>query len=203
MADRDHRPRRQSRRRRHLTVADRSARRVAWAVEMGGVRMFTTRCGVWSLLVWSLAWIVGCSEAPPPTGGRDATVSCDPSWPCPEGWVGGASGGCGPAVLLCAPDGGAAPGACDLDALGSPRAFPTEDSGTGWRFGLLPDGEITGGWSEHMPPCAEGWNRLDDGSCVPCCESARPGRRPFQAGGARPPRRATVRAGPFRRRRRR
>lgn len=144
-------------------------------------------CVGWLLLAWMLVGVAGCSE-PPASSGRDAATTdastpCDASWPCPEGWVRGASGGCGPAVLLCAPDGGAARDACDLDALRSPQPFPAEDGGTGWRFGLLPDGAITGGWSERMPPCAEGWSRLDDGSCVPVLRECAAGSSAIPGGG--------------------
>jgi len=121
-------------------------------------------------MLGALWMLVGCDEAPVVSAdaGLDA-LPCEgrETWVCPTGWVRAASGGCGPAVILCAPDGGAAAGTCAGEDLHAPRPYPTEDGGTGWRFGLAADGAVTGGWSERMPACAEGWTRLEDGSCVP------------------------------------
>lgn len=117
-------------------------------------------------------FVTACEEEARPSDaaadrGRAEDAVCDPRWACAEGWVPSVSGGCGPAVILCDRDGGAAAGACDLAAIRAPSRFTAEDGGVGWRFGLQPDGAITGGWGEQMPACGEGWRRLDDGSCVP------------------------------------
>lgn len=124
----------------------------------------------------------GCSREVASRGGvdgGDAGVQL-PRWECPADWVPAVSGGCGPAVLLCAPDGGAAPGACE--GHDPARSRPVDDD-AGATFRLLPDGAIGGAWPEPGDPdgppaanwrpdagidqCPEGWSRRDDGACDP------------------------------------
>ena len=102
-------------------------------------------------------------------------------------------GGCGPAVLLCVPDGGAASGACAGHDLTRPPRVLLPDGGTVRGFYRLTDGGIGGGWPEPgdpdgppdegwIPPgvpaadwepdagirvCPVGWPRLADGTCDP------------------------------------
>ncbi len=67
---------------------------------------------------------------------------------CPAQWVRALVGGCGPAVLVCVPDGGAAPGACDgVDLSGRPS-----NGDGGGTFFRLPDGAIGGPWHEPGEP---------------------------------------------------
>lgn len=135
--------------------------------------------GWWMAL---LLLLVGCADDSMPT------VSQDAGWTCPAQWVPHAIGGCGPAVLLCRPDGGAAPGVCDRLDLTHPHSVGDRDSGTGTTFYWLPDGGIGGGWPESLPDtstvaaggntpsadwapdagipsCPAPWRRLDDGTC--------------------------------------
>lgn len=122
--------------------------------------------------------VAGCSD-----GGVEAPdVVARPSgrWACPVGWVAGEHGGCGPAVLLCAAGGGAAPHACDGVDLARPAVIALPDGGTARGFYRLPDGGIGGEWPQPDGPpdgrwapdagittCAEGWTRLPDGTCDP------------------------------------
>lgn len=102
-------------------------------------------------------------------------------------------GGCGPAVLLCVPDGGAAEGVCAGHELTRPPRIVLPDGGAVRGFYRLPDGGIGGGWPEPgdpagppnedwIPPgvpaadwepdagigvCPVGWPRLADGTCDP------------------------------------
>lgn len=126
-----------------------------------------------------LCLLAGCSTSTgstEPAGGSDAGAPC---FSCPPGWVRSAGGGCGPAVILCAPDGGAAAGACAGVDL---RRRPVAGDG-GAPFWLLPDGGIGGAWPEPDDPegppaadwhpqtgpsrCADGWQRAADGRCDP------------------------------------
>ncbi|MBI5518105.1 MAG: hypothetical protein HY909_30320 [Deltaproteobacteria bacterium] len=114
--------------------------------------------------------LVGCGEDPAPP--RQVA-----RWECPATWVAYERGGCGPAVLLCVPGGGAAPGACEGVDLSRPLMIALPDGGTVRGFYRLPDGGIGGGWPEPGDPdgspvvgiteCAEGWQRLPDGTCDP------------------------------------
>lgn len=102
----------------------------------------------WAVLVVALvALVVGCGEPAPAT--PDATVS---DWRCPATWVRHARGGCGPAVLLCVPDGGAAAGACDGVDLSRPPMGDDRDGGVATGFWRAPDGAIRGGWKEPGEP---------------------------------------------------
>jgi hypothetical protein len=140
--------------------------------------------------------------------------ACDGTarWQCPAEWVAHARGGCGPAVLLCAPGGGAAPGACDGIDLSRSHAVPDGDGGTTASFYRLPDGALGGGWhapgdlagppDEAWTPvvaqgapaadfapdagvalCATGWRRLADGTCDPMLRlDCPPGTAPLPGG---------------------
>src|SRR5690242_14511989 len=86
-------------------------------------------------------------------------------WTCPAGWVETDRGGCGPAVILCGPRGGARPGACD--GLDLTHADPTRGG-----FALAPDGTITGAWPEgdgtiEAPPAADWMPDLGSDPCAP------------------------------------
>jgi len=105
----------------------------------------------------------GASDA-----GSDAADAADVStrFPCPEGWVASEHGGCGPAVLLCAPDGGAAEGACVGNDPTSPTTVRDPDGVEGTRFYRLPDGGIGGAWSTPWV-CPAGWTNAPEGHCRP------------------------------------
>ncbi len=106
------------------------------------------------------ALLVACASPTPQTQPADAQPSDGGWWACPEGWVASAHGGCGPAVVLCASGGNAAPGACDGLDLRRPTTIVLPDGGTTRGFYLRPDGNIGGGWPEpgdpEGPP-AEDW----------------------------------------------
>ncbi|MBI5512857.1 MAG: DUF1565 domain-containing protein [Deltaproteobacteria bacterium] len=113
--------------------------------------------------------VAACEDLP-------AAPRTPPRWPCPAEWVAHGLGGCGPAVLLCARDGGAAAGACDGLDLALRRPLSAADPEAGEAFRLLPDGGIGGAWPEALPEltvvagiptCPEDWSRADDGTCTP------------------------------------
>ncbi|MBI5517794.1 MAG: hypothetical protein HY909_28745, partial [Deltaproteobacteria bacterium] len=95
-----------------------------------------------------------CSGVEPPSA-----PAAPPRWPCPPEWVAHAQGGCGPAVVLCPGDGGAAPGACE--GIDYTHPHPVGDGGTS--FYRLPDGAVGGGWPEALPELAE----VETGSLAP------------------------------------
>ena len=79
---------------------------------------------------------------------EDATIPARSAgrWTCPAGWVVGEHGGCGPAVLLCVPGGGAGQGACDGVDVSRPAMIALPDGGAVRGFYRLPDGGIGGAW---------------------------------------------------------
>jgi len=118
-------------------------------------------------------------------------LACDETYPasstsrlaCPEGWISTASGGCGPAVLLCAPDAGAPRGACEGVWPVAPRAVTDEDGTPGVAPYTLDGRRIGGGWGAALPPCPDSVARDEDGACawpVPPPDGALP------SGGAAP-----------------
>lgn len=118
---------------------------------------------------WTLVASLVCAAC----GGDDAAVDASPrAWGCPAGWVAGSRGGCGPAVLRCAPGGEAREGACAGVDLARPAPIALEDGGTVEGFRLLADGGVGGAWPEPGDPigvarCPEGWARGADGACDP------------------------------------
>lgn len=77
-----------------------------------------------SAVILALTSAIGCIGRPV-VGGEppDAAKAYPARWPCPSGWVHERFGACGPAALLCVPDGGAAPGACArVDLTRPPRS---------------------------------------------------------------------------------
>lgn len=130
---------------------------------------------------------------PEPDGSPDATdAASDASevgddtpgrWECPRDWVRYEAGGCGPAVLLCAADGGAASGACEGVDITRPHAVTDPDGGIGTSFYRLPDGGIGGGWSATPWTCPTGWRSLSDGTCDPAIPTDCPaGSSPLPGG---------------------
>lgn len=111
----------------------------------------------------ALTLVASCVEPAPP-------VAPSPTWACPAGWVASSLGGCGPAALLCARDGGSANDAC---AETPPDAI----------FVTRPDGPIGGRWREPDEPggaplpswrpdagftvCPAGWSLDRDRTCMP------------------------------------
>jgi hypothetical protein len=155
----------------------------------------------WIALVAALVGS-GCDEpasAPARDAGPSSLAACDggEAGACPEGWVRAAPGGCGPAALLCQPDGGAAPGACDDPRVRESTPFATDDGGTGWRFGVGPDGSITGGWNARPPMCPEGWRPQDDGACEPVMATCPEGSSPIPGGRCTPTAASDCPMGPF------
>ena len=132
--------------------------------------------GVWYTLggvaLGALLW--GCDEPAPPGVA---------TWPCPARWVRARGGGCGPAVLLCVSDGGAAAGACRGVDLADASVVPGPDGSTMRGFYRRSDGTIGGEWREPGEPdgppaetwrpetgvgeCRTGWLRSSDGTCNP------------------------------------
>lgn len=164
----------------------------------------------WVVLLAVLSrWLWGCessvtSMVTPPVDASPAT------WPCPSEWVAAARGGCGPAVVLCAPDGGAAPGACAGVDLS--RAHPVGDGGAGESFRLDPDGQIAGAWrlpgeaggppaptwspdagvgsppadwrpDAGIPTCPPGWTRTAEGLCDVALRACPEGAESLPGGG--------------------
>lgn len=88
-------------------------------------------------------------------------------WECPPEWLWQPSGGCGPAVLLCA-DAAHAPIECRGLDLSRPRSVRS-DADVGVSFFLRNDGSIGGGWNarEAVPSCPAGWRSAGDGACEP------------------------------------
>ncbi len=137
-----------------------------------------------------LAACCGCSEVTPSA----PSSAWNRGLRCPSEWVPAALGGCGPAVVLCAPDGGARAGACD--GVDLTRSRPTADGDGGVTFRRTADGEIAGAWrwpgedggpplpswrpdagagapaatwqpDAGIPSCPAGWRHTDDGLCDP------------------------------------
>lgn len=178
--------------------------------KQGGAPRGLSPVARWFVLATSLlVALSGCDEGaastpPPAPSGR---------WDCPATWVAAARGGCGPAVLLCAPDGGAAPRACEDVDLSRAPSVPAADGGVTRGFFRLPDGAIAGGWAEPGDPegpppedwspegvpaddwapdagiaaCAAGWRRLPDGTCDPVLrEDCEAGSDPVPGGSCTP-----------------
>lgn len=127
---------------------------------------------VWATLL--VAVLAGCGEEPPSAASaRDATVptafACDgdAGWTCPPGWIASPYGGCGPAVLLCAPGGGVSGEPCAARELREATPVDAADRDAGWRFNVQPDGAIGGGWSAQPTACPSGWEATGEGDCVP------------------------------------
>lgn len=143
-------------------------------------------CGVY--VIGTL--LAGCSDEPPrstpppldasrslPDASQAPDAKPTGRWPCPATWVEAARGGCGPAVLLCGPGGGAAEGACDRVDVTQPSRLALADGGTVSGFYRSPDGAIRGAWPERGTPdevvgvgierCPDGWARARDGTCDP------------------------------------
>lgn len=113
----------------------------------------------------------------------DASAEAAPTNNCPRGWVPGTRGGCGPAVFLCAFDGGAAAGACTGIDITQRTTVMEPDGGVGTNFYRSADGGLSGGWKEpgsaDGPPavsweptvaptdCPTGWTRGPRRSCLP------------------------------------
>ncbi len=94
---------------------------------------------------------------------RRAVETATPTpWTCPPEWVWHPSGGCGPAVLLCADP--AAATVCPA----RPRVA-TDDDDAPTPFFRAPDGAVLGGWAlrPSHARCADGWRDAGDGACEP------------------------------------
>ncbi len=116
------------------------------------------------------AVVAACGGRP---SGSDGSVDVAPArWNCPNEWIPYVRGGCGPAVLLCAPGGGAVPGACDGIDTRHPRPIPDSDGGTTFYRGE--DGGIRGAWPARdwvpdagIARCPPGWGDRGDHGCAP------------------------------------
>lgn len=127
-------------------------------------------------MVFCALVLVACEDATAPAAAPSAT------WSCPAGWVPSSLGGCGPAAVLCASDGGAAPDACVSVPAGAPLV-------------ALPDGGIAGRWREPDAPggapaatwrpaagfvaCPAGWALDGDGVCMPTEPRCDPASEPL------------------------
>ena len=128
------------------------------------------------------------------TSDAAADVRADAAWPCPAEWVRYDRGGCGPAILLCTPGGGAALHACDDVDISRPHDIALPDGGATTSFYRLPDGGIGGPWPSDdwvpdagIPSCAAGWRRMADGTCDPALRlDCAAGSDPLPAGECTP-----------------
>nr|MBK7065842.1 hypothetical protein [Deltaproteobacteria bacterium] len=146
-------------------------RTAGWLVALVILVTSLTGCGQGAAVAPSDATVTGRVDVPwgASDAGSDAAAdAADVStrFPCPEGWVASEHGGCGPAVLLCAPDGGAAEGACEGNDPTSPATVRDPDGAEGTRFYRLPDGGIGGAWSTPWV-CPTGWTNAPEGHCRP------------------------------------
>lgn len=146
-------------------------RAAGWLVAMVIWGTSVTGCGQGAPVAPSDATVTGRVDVPwgASDAGSDAAADAtdvSTRFPCPEGWVASEHGGCGPAVLLCAPDGGAAEGACEGNDPTSPATVRDPDGAEGTRFYRLPDGGIGGAWSTPWV-CPTGWTNAPEGHCRP------------------------------------
>src|SRR5690242_8852083 len=102
-----------------------------------------------------LIWIISAGVLAVGCGGDD---DGDPhhgmppgrlTWMCPPRWVEHRDGGCGPAVLLCAPGGDAAEGACAGENITLPNGLTEGDGSVGGTFWRTATGGIGGAWPEQ------------------------------------------------------
>lgn len=156
--------------------------------------------------------LVGGSLASGCDGRADPTPAEPRRWSCPPTWVPRVRGGCGPAVILCAPDGGAAPGVCT--ALTQEPSSSTADGDRGFRrhpdgavsVGTMSPGTAGGppdeGWrpatgqgvpeasfapEAGVPYCLPGWTRRPEGGCTPTLRAdCSPGASPLPDGTCTP-----------------
>ncbi len=151
------------------------------------------------LLLLAASMAAGCTDPnPSPTQPPSPRPPAPQRWSCPETWVPYARGGCGPAVVLCAPGGEAAEGACAGSDVTRPVSTMDADGTIGTRLYRLADGRIGGAWPEGMggppdalwmpeglPPldrviaagvtsCPAGWSRRADRACDPNLSTACP-----------------------------
>lgn len=127
---------------------------------------------------WMWVWVAGVASC------AESTSSTPPAavrrWTCPDGWVAAEHGGCGPAAVLCAREGGAAAGACA--ALTTPSRVTRLDDGRldgPWPTAGASGGPPSATWSPAGVPeadwspvtgiaqCPAGWAALPDGTCDP------------------------------------
>lgn len=107
-------------------------------------------------------------DAPMDSGTADVTA---PRWECPLDWVPFARGGCGPAVILCGPEGGALAVACNGLDVHRPRTLVGSDGGAVTSFFVQSDGGLGGGWNAPAPgsdagrECPDGIPGQPDGTC--------------------------------------
>ncbi len=172
-----------------ISPGERAPRAIAAAVGKSHSREVTSIPNA-SHAVLAIAWLAltACGG-----GGGTRWDGGDASgqWACPAHWVANARGGCGPAVFLCGPDGGAMTGACAREDLSHGTPVTDPDGGIGSTFFLASDGGIRGGWHEPgddagppspgergvpsamwspdagIPSCPPSWTRLADGTCDP------------------------------------
>lgn len=118
--------------------------------------------------------VLGACGGDPRPGALDAAADSVSDGACPAGWVVTRWGGCGPAVVLCEADGGAAAGACANVDTHVPRSIP-EDGGVGTTLYRMPDGAVGGGWVRAgIDRCPSGWRAVADGTCDPNMTAACP-----------------------------
>lgn len=111
----------------------------------------------------ALALVTSCVDPPAP-------AAPPPTWTCPAAWVASSLGGCGPAAVLCARDGGAASDAC---AETPPDAtFVTRPDGAlggRWREPDDPGGAPSSSWRPNagFTDCPAGWSLDGNRVCMP------------------------------------
>ncbi len=125
----------------------------------------------WALC--AVALVVGACGMPTAAVDSSTPDTATRSWPCPAEWVPYATGGCGPAAILCGPDGGGQPTACATSNGTRPHTVEDGDGGVGNGLYASPQG-IAGPWPDRtwtpdagIASCAPGWVRAANGACDP------------------------------------